>query len=83
MAGMWDFVPAELKPGLPWVWLVGRELVRVERHRGLAVLTETEIALRWQGGRVLVTGRELRLLEIGPEEAVIGGKIAAVTLISG
>jgi len=83
MAGIWDAVPAELRPGLPWVWLLGQELVRVEQHRGLVTLTETEIALRWQRGRVLVMGRELKLLEIGPDEAVIGGKIDAVSLISG
>ena len=60
------------------VRLFDGSLVAVSGHRGLALLTPTEIVVKVRRGRVRIYGESLRLVEASSTELYVSGKIVGV-----
>lgn len=68
-------MPADVMSGAPLLTLLGRELLTVENHRGIMKYARDEIILDSVSGKIEITGRDLELRSILPEEIKIGGCI--------
>ena len=71
-------IPADVLGGVPRMTLMGGELLTVEDHKGIMKYTQNEIILNSLLGMIEVTGRELELRSILPEEIQINGLIEGI-----
>ena len=54
------------------------EKMSVEGHRGILSYSENEVAVRMAHGNLLVTGDNLEITELNPDELVLHGRIDAI-----
>ena len=71
-------IPADVVGDAPRLTLLGKELLTVENHKGIMKYTQNEIILNSVLGRIEITGRDLELRSILPEELQIGGCIEGI-----
>ncbi|QQK75822.1 sporulation protein YqfC [Salicibibacter cibarius] len=72
-------VPADVTMGVPRVTLIGHLHVYIENHRGILSFTPQRILVRLSEGQLEVTGQDLFIKAILPEELVLEGTIEQVT----
>jgi len=74
-------LPKDIILDLPKIVLVGNVQVFIENHRGIIEYNPEVIRVNTTGGEVEITGRELMLRTILPEELVVEGVIVGVRFI--
>lgn len=71
-------IPKDLMMDLPKVALVGDVQVFIENHRGIIVYTSEIVRVNSTIGELEVTGLDLTLKNILPDEIMIEGRIKSV-----
>jgi len=61
------------------VTVCGFKAVCVEGHGGVLKVEDTQVLLRYKKKKLVISGKELSVLEITKDEVYIKGKISAVT----
>ncbi|MHB8170935.1 MAG: sporulation protein YqfC [Thermincolia bacterium] len=77
LAGFLD-LPKDIMMDLPKIVLVGNVQVFIENHRGIVEYSPELIRVSTTGGELEITGAELVLRAILPEEVIVEGKIQGV-----
>lgn len=75
-------IPRDLMMDLPKVVLVGDVQVQVENHRGILVYTTEEVKVSTTLGDLQITGKDLSLKNILPDEILVEGRIKSIAFIS-
>ena len=75
-------IPRDLMMDLPKVVLVGDVQVQVENHRGIMVYTTEEVKVSTTLGDLQITGKDLSLKNILPDEILVEGRIKSIVFIS-
>ncbi len=73
-------IPMEIMTGDPVVELKGRQEAVVIRHRGLCLLSDTEVRVATSRGTVRLFGSDLRLGQINRERICVLGCLDRVEL---
>ncbi len=66
---------------VPRIILYGKVGVSIEGHRGLLYFSDGEIRFRVRGGVVSIAGEKLQLFEVTEKEAVVSGRVTAVSYV--
>ncbi len=78
---------AEKKTGLlhkvPLVELAGRNRVLIENHMGVLAYSLEEIYVKVTYGKIVITGKNLHLLQLNGEQLVISGSIDTIQPMGG
>ncbi|MGI6129500.1 MAG: sporulation protein YqfC [bacterium] len=74
-------IPQDIVLDLPRLTLVGNIEVTLENHRGIIEYTPKELRLALPEGELIVSGEELVLISLAPEEVVIRGRIKSLELV--
>jgi sporulation protein YqfC len=74
-------LPGEVTLDLPKITLTGNILVSIENHRGIASFGSDAVRVLVQAGEVVVSGLNLMIRSISPDELIIEGEIQGVTLV--
>ena len=77
VANVFD-IPRDLMMDLPKVVLVGDVQVLIENHRGIMVYTPETVKVSTTIGDLAVTGTDLTLKNILPDEIMVEGRIKSV-----
>ncbi|MBB6448831.1 sporulation protein YqfC [Geomicrobium halophilum] len=72
-------VPADVTMGVPRVTMIGHLHVYIENHRGILSFSHQRVHLRLAEGELEVTGENLIIKAILPEELILEGTIQQVT----
>lgn len=75
-------IPRDLMMDLPKVVMVGDVQVQVENHRGIVVYTPEEVKVNTTLGDLQITGADLSLKNILPDEILVEGRIKSIVFIS-
>lgn len=73
-----EIFPREVTSKVPLVTLTGRELLRVEQHRGLVDYEPENIVLRTVSGLMRIGGAGMIFRLYNAHEAIIVGRIDSV-----
>ena len=73
-------LPKELVMGLPRITVLGNIQMNVENHRGIIEYTSERVRIATNIGELWVTGTDLALRTIFPEEIAVDGQIHSITL---
>ncbi|MBB6729710.1 sporulation protein YqfC [Cohnella zeiphila] len=73
-------LPQDVVLDLPRVTLIGGIQLTVENHRGVLHFASDSLRLAMEKGELEVTGRDLTIRNIGPEEVLVEGRITGVLL---
>lgn len=76
-----EFFPREVVTDVPRVTLTGSERLLVEQHKGLMACTAEMIDLHTACGVLRIEGSALVFLRYNGTEALIAGRIDAITLL--
>ncbi len=76
-------IPRDLMMDLPKVVLIGDVQVGIENHRGILVYTPELVRVDTTLGELEVTGLDLVLKNILPDEILVEGKVKSVSFRSG
>ncbi|MHB9093216.1 MAG: sporulation protein YqfC [Eubacteriales bacterium] len=76
-------IPRDLMMDLPKVVLIGDVQVVIENHRGILVYTPDLVRVDTTLGELEVTGLDLVLKNILPDEILVEGKVKSVSFRSG
>jgi len=76
-------LPQDVVLDLPRVTLIGGIQLTVENHRGVLHFASDSLRLAMEQGELEVTGRDLTIRSIGPEEVLVEGRITGVLLKQG
>lgn len=68
---------------IPVVELCGRNRLLIENHMGVLGYGMREIRIKVSYGSLLITGRDLKLMELCKEQLVIIGYIDSLTVLGG
>jgi len=71
-------IPADIISGVPRFVLLGNELLTVENHKGIMKYGQNEILLNSVLGMIEITGKDLELRSILPDELQISGRIEGI-----
>ena len=66
---------------LPVMELLGQNRLLIENHLGVIFYSVKEIEVKLNGGRVIVSGEDLRLIEMSRVKLVICGRIDSLQLL--
>lgn len=72
-------IPRDLIMDLPKLTVVGDLQISIENHRGIVVYTSEQVRINTTIGELEVTGNDLTLRNILPDEIMLEGKIRSVT----
>ena len=67
--------PEEVLSGMPRLVWHGKERVMIEQHRGIVTCQENLIRFHTACGILAITGDRLEIVQYGPEDAIIRGRI--------
>lgn len=73
-------LPRELVMDLPRVTLLGDMQVIVENHRGIIEYTRERVRISTSLGELVISGTDLALRTIFPDEIAVDGRIQGVLL---
>lgn len=76
-------LPGEILTNGSRVTLLGRERLVIENHRGLLVYTGEQILLQTPEGRLLITGTNLNIGAIAPDQVSVDGAIGRLEYLDG
>ncbi len=71
-------IPRDLMMDLPKVVLIGDLQVFIENHRGILVYTSEQVKVNTVLGELEITGSDLALRNILPDEIMVEGKIKSI-----
>lgn len=71
-------LPGDVMMDVARITLVGDTELLIENHRGLTEYTAERVVLTVPQGQLTVTGRELSIGSISPDQIVIQGKIRGI-----
>ncbi|MFB4161760.1 sporulation protein YqfC [Geomicrobium sp. JSM 1781026] len=74
-------IPADVTLGLSRVTMIGHVHVYIENHRGILSFSSDNVQLRLSDGELLVTGKEMIIKAILPDELILEGQIDQVAHI--
>ncbi len=74
-------IPRDLLMDLPKVVLVGDVQVFIENHRGILVYTPEQVRVNTALGKLEITGSDLSLKNILPDEIMVEGRIKSICFI--
>ncbi|WP_334110424.1 sporulation protein YqfC [Thermodesulfitimonas autotrophica] len=74
-------LPGEVVLNLPRVIITGRIQVVVENHRGIVAYDRECVRLLVEAGEIAVSGRDLVLRSILPDEVIVEGEIYGVRFL--
>ncbi|HEY3363603.1 MAG TPA: sporulation protein YqfC [Symbiobacteriaceae bacterium] len=80
VASMFE-LPADVMMDVPRISLVGDMELVVENHRGLSEYKSDRVVLAVSGGQVAISGADLAIGSVSPDQIVILGKIRAFQYI--
>ncbi|HWI55357.1 MAG TPA: sporulation protein YqfC [Desulfobacteria bacterium] len=75
-------LPGDLMMDLPKVVLVGDIQVHIENHRGILVYTTEKVRVDTTLGNLEITGNDLSLKNILPDEIMVEGRIKSIAFVS-
>ncbi|PKM83068.1 MAG: sporulation protein YqfC [Firmicutes bacterium HGW-Firmicutes-14] len=75
-------IPRDLMMDLPKIVLLGDVQVVIENHRGIVVYTSELVKVNTTLGELEITGLDLSLKNILPDELMLEGKIKSVAFTS-
>ena len=67
-------------PGKPIVEIAGQNRVLIENHQGVLAYSLEEVQIKVSYGKLVIQGRNLRLLHLSKEQLVVNGHIDSVNL---
>lgn len=73
-------MPPDVMLDLPKLIMIGRQELLLENHRGIIEYSLTRVRVKTTVGQVTITGEELMLKNLKPDEMLVKGKISAVTI---
>ncbi|HLO04282.1 MAG TPA: sporulation protein YqfC [Symbiobacteriaceae bacterium] len=76
-------LPGEILTNSCRVTLLGQERLVIENHRGLLVYTGRQILLQTPEGRLLITGENLNIGTIAPDQVSVDGPIRGLEYLDG
>lgn len=65
----------------PIVEIVGKGRVLIENHQGVLAYSREEIGIKVIYGRIIITGSDLKLMEISCDQLVVKGVIDSLQLL--
>ncbi|MFZ5591039.1 MAG: sporulation protein YqfC [Bacillota bacterium] len=74
----WMELPGDVLMDLPRVVVVGNMQVSVENHRGIVEYTQEKVRISTGACQVVITGNELCLRNILPDEICVEGSIKSI-----
>uniref|UniRef100_A0A7C2ICL3 Sporulation protein YqfC n=1 Tax=Ammonifex degensii TaxID=42838 RepID=A0A7C2ICL3_9THEO len=74
-------LPGEVAFDLPKIIITGNLQVLIENHRGIVAYDQEMVRVLVEAGEVTVSGRNLVIRSIVPEEIVIEGEIREVSFV--
>lgn len=75
-------IPRDLMMDLPKIILVGDMQIFIENHRGIVVYTPEQVKVNTTLGQLEVTGLDLTLKNILPDEIMVEGRIKSIAFES-
>ena len=75
-------IPRDLMMDLPKIVLVGDMQIFIENHRGIMVYTSELVRVNTTLGELEVTGVDLTLKNILPDEIMVEGRITSLAFVS-
>lgn len=76
-------LPGEILTNSCRITLLGRERLVVENHQGLLGYTGEQILLQTPEGRLLITGNDLNIGVISPDQISVNGAIGRLKYLDG
>lgn len=76
-------LPGDILTNSCRITLLGRERLVVENHRGLLGYNGKQILLQTPEGRLLITGKELNIGVISPDQVSVDGAIRRLKYLDG
>lgn len=76
-------LPGESIPGQALIEILGDKRVLIENHCGVTKYSETAICIKVKFGQIQVSGCGLHLMKMTKQQAIICGRIDAVSLFRG
>jgi len=73
-------MPPDVMLDLPKVTMIGRQKLLLENHRGIIEYGLTRVRVRTTAGLLTIAGEELVLKNLKPDEMLVEGKIASLTM---
>lgn len=64
----------------PIVEIAGQNRVLIENHQGVLAYSREEIGIRVSYGKILITGNDLKLMQISCDQLVVKGHIDSLQL---
>lgn len=74
----WMELPGDVLMDLPRIVAVGNLQVSVENHRGIVEYTGDRVRISTGSGQVIITGSDLLLRNILPDEICVEGNIKSI-----
>lgn len=75
-------IPGDVLLDLPRIIMVGNMQLQVENHRGIQEYTTRLVRISTNKGFIEITGENLVLRNIMPDEIVLEGKIKSLSLVN-
>lgn len=76
-------LPGEILTSSCRITLLGRERLVIENHQGLLGYDGTQILLQTPEGRLLITGNDLNIGMISPDQVSVDGAIGRLNYLDG
>lgn len=73
-------MPPDVMLDLPKLVMIGQQELLLENHRGIIEYSLTRVRVQTSVGQITITGEELLLKNLKPDEMLVKGKISAVTI---
>lgn len=74
-------LPKDIILDLPKVSMIGKNQMYIENHRGIIEYTMQRIRINSTLGVIRISGREMKIRNIGKEEIIIIGEITVIEFL--
>ena len=74
-------LPKDIILDLPKVSMIGKNQMHIENHRGIIEYTMQRIRINSTLGVIRISGREMKIRNIGKEEIIIIGEITVIEFL--
>jgi len=75
-------LPKDIVLDLPKVSMIGKNQMYIENHRGIIEYTMQRIRINSSLGVIRISGREMKIRNIGKEEIIIIGEITVIEFLA-
>lgn len=74
-------LPGEVTLDVPRIVMVGSTRLHIENHRGITEYTSEVVRVTFSAGEIKITGRDLVLRTLLPDEVCVEGQIARLEFL--